>query len=215
MVTRQLTPLDRMLSELEHALRTAAAPGSHVAGRPNPASKTKAPELDEAERVEAGRLMRVNHAGEIAAQALYQGQAFMAKDPEVREAMAHSAEEEVDHLAWCEERLKQLDTPASKLDPLWYLGSFAIGALAGLAGDRLSLGFISETERQVVEHLGGHLQRLPEKDEKSRAILEQMKQDEARHGEAAKRAGGMPMPAPVRLAMYLTSKIMTTTAYWI
>ena len=143
MTTRRLTPLDRMLSELEHALRTAAAPGSHVAGRPNPASKAPAAELDEAERVEAGRLMRVNHAGEIAAQALYQGQAFMAKDPEVRQAMARSAEEEVDHLAWCEQRLKELDAPVSKLDPLWYIGSFAIGALAGLAGDKLSLGFVS------------------------------------------------------------------------
>ena len=215
MTTRHLSPLDRILSELEHALRTAAAPGAHVAGRPNPAAKTNAVELDGAERLEAGRLMRVNHAGEIAAQALYQGQALMSKDPEVRQAMARSAEEEVDHLAWCEQRLKELDTPVSKLDPLWYIGSFAIGALAGLAGDKLSLGFVSETERQVVEHLGGHLKRLPEKDGKSRAILEQMKQDEARHGEAAQRAGGMPMPTPVRLMMYLTSKVMTETAYWI
>src|SRR5215469_11877437 len=142
MVTRQLTPLDRMLSELEHALRTAAAPGSHVAGRPNPASKTKAPELDEAERLEAGRLMRVNHAGEIAAQALYQGQAFMAQGEAVRTAMDQSAAEEVDHLAWCEQRLKELDAPVSKLDPLWYLGSFAIGALAGLVSDQASLGFV-------------------------------------------------------------------------
>ena len=215
MTTRRLTPLDRLLSELNHALRTAGAPGSSVAGRPNPAAKQAEGELTEAEREEAGRLMRVNHAGEIAAQALYQGQAFMARDPEVRSAMAHSSEEEIDHLAWCEQRLKELDAPVSRLDPLWYLGSFAIGALAGLAGDKLSLGFITETEHQVVEHLEGHLKRLPEKDARSRAILEQMKTDEAHHGEIAKRAGGMPMPAPVRLFMQLTSKVMTETAYWI
>ena len=215
MTTRHLTPFDRLLSELDHALRTAGAPGSRVASRPNPAGETATGELDEAERLEAGRLMRVNHAGEIAAQALYQGQAFMARDPEVRDAMARSSEEEVDHLAWCEQRLKELDAPVSRLDPLWYLGSFAIGALAGLAGDKLSLGFITETEHQVVEHLEGHLKRLPEKDARSRAILEQMKTDEAHHGEAAKRAGGAPMPAPVRLFMQLTSKVMTETAYWI
>jgi len=215
MTTRHLTPLDRMLSELEHALRTAAAPGSHVAGRPNPGAKQAEGALSDAEREEAGRLMRVNHAGEIAAQALYQGQAFMARDPAVREAMARSADEEVDHLAWCEERLKELDTPVSKLDPLWYLGSFAIGTLAGLAGDRASLGFISETEHQVVGHLHGHLGRLPEADRKSRAILEQMQEDESRHGAAARCAGGVALPLPVRAFMRLTSKVMTTTAYWV
>lgn len=214
MTARHLTPLDRLLSELEHALRTGAG-GSRVAGRPNPAAKAKPTELDEADREEAGRLMRVNHAGEIAAQALYQGQVFMTKDPEVRTAMARSAEEEVDHLAWCEERLRELRTPVSKLDPLWYLGSFALGALAGLAGDKLSLGFITETEHQVVEHLEGHLRRLPEKDAGSRAILEQMKEDEARHGAAAQRAGGAPMPGVVCLGMRLMSKVMTSTAYWI
>lgn len=215
MTTRRLTPVDRILAEFEHALRTAAAPGSHVASRANPARGSSADALEEKERVLSGRLMRVNHAGEIAAQALYQGQAFMTKDPEVRTAMARSAEEEVDHLAWCEERLRELRTPVSKLDPLWYLGSFALGALAGLAGDKLSLGFITETEHQVVEHLEGHLRRLPEKDAGSRAILEQMKEDEARHGAAAQRAGGAPMPGAVCLGMRLMSKVMTSTAYWI
>lgn len=215
MTTRRLTQIDRFLSEVEHALRTAVASSSHAARRPNPAAASPAGELTEAERVEAGRLMRVNHAGEIAAQALYQGQAFMARGPEVRQAMGQAAAEEIDHLAWCEQRLKELDTPVSKLDPLWYLGSFAIGAFAGLVGDRESLGFVGETEKQVVEHLSGHLERLPEQDQKSRAILEQMREDEAQHGKQAERAGGMPMPAPVRLFMKLTSKVMTSTAYWV
>ncbi len=213
--TRRLSPLDRVLAEFERALRTAVASSSHAAKRPNPAAALPAAELSEAERVQSGRLMRVNHAGEIAAQALYQGQAFMAKSSGVREAMGESAAEEIDHLAWCEQRLKELDTPASVLDPLWYIGSFALGAMAGLAGDRMSLGFVGETERQVVEHLQGHLTRLPEKDQQSRVILEQMVEDEAQHGAKAQRAGGMPMPAPVRLFMKLTSKVMTETAYWV
>jgi 3-demethoxyubiquinol 3-hydroxylase len=215
MTTRRLTQIDRFLGEVEHALRTAVASSSHAAQRPNPAATLPAGELSEAERIEAGRLMRVNHAGEIAAQALYQGQAFMARSGEVRTAMGDAAAEEIDHLAWCEQRLKELDTPASKLDPLWYLGSFAIGAVAGLVGDKESLGFVGETEKQVVEHLSGHLAKLSEQDQKSRAILEQMRDDEAHHGAKAQRAGGMPMPAPVRLFMKLTSKVMTSTAYWI
>jgi ubiquinone biosynthesis monooxygenase Coq7 len=214
-ITRRLSPVDRVLAEFERALRTAVASSSHAAKRPNPAAALPAAELSDAERVQAGRLMRVNHAGEIAAQALYQGQAFMAKSSGVREAMGESAAEEIDHLAWCEQRLKELDTPASVLDPLWYIGSFALGAMAGLAGDRMSLGFVGETERQVVEHLEGHLKRLPEKDQQSRVILEQMVEDEAQHGAKAQRAGGMPMPAPIRLFMKLTSKVMTETAYWV
>ena len=215
MTTRRLTPFDRVLSELEHALRTSAGGGVRAAARPNPAGRLPLDEsLDEAQRQEAARLMRVNHAGEIAAQALYQGQAFMARDPRVQSAMAKSSEEEVDHLAWCEQRIKELDGSVSKLDPLWYAGSFAIGALAGLAGDSVSLGFVGETERQVVQHLDGHLKRLPEQDQRSRAILEQMRDDEARHGAAAERAGGAPMPALVCAFMRLTSKVMTSTAYW-
>ena len=216
MTTRRLTPFDRVLSELEHALRTSTGGGVRAAARPSPAASLPKDEaLDDAAREEAARLMRVNHAGEIAAQALYQGQAFMARDPKVRDAMAKSSDEETDHLAWCEQRLKELDGSVSKLDPLWYAGSFAIGALAGLAGDSLSLGFVGETERQVVEHLQGHLEKLPEADARSRAILEQMKADEARHGAAAERAGGAPMPAPVRTVMRLMSKVMTATSYWI
>jgi len=215
MTSRRLTPFDRVLAEFEHALRTASGTTGHAAARANPGADRPAAELSEGERVEAGRLMRVNHAGEIAAQALYQGQAFMAHKSEVREAMRQSAAEEVDHLAWCEARLKELDTSVSRLDPLWYAGSFAIGALAGLAGDAASLGFIAETEKQVVEHLGRHLQRLPAQDEKSRAILEQMQRDEARHGAIAAHAGGAKLPLPVRMLMRLTSKVMTETAYWI
>ncbi len=215
MTTRRLTPLDRILSEFDQALRSAAAPGPRTAARPNPAAAVKAEALPDEQRILAGRLMRVNHAGEIAAQALYQGQAFMARDPAVKAAMAKSAAEEVDHLAWCEERLQELDTPTSKLDPLWYLGSFAIGAAAGLMGDRESLGFISETEKQVVEHLHDHLGRLPQEDAKSRAILEQMQVDEAQHGAAARCAGGVALPLPVRAFMRLTSKVMTGTAFWI
>ena len=212
---RQLTPLDRLLSEFEHALRTAAAPGSHMASRANPAAKLPSDTLEEAQRIEAGRLMRVNHAGEIAAQALYQGQALMARSEDVKSTMARSAAEEVDHLAWCEQRLKELDTPASRLDPLWYLGSFAIGAAAGLVSDAASLGFVSETEKQVVEHLEGHLKRLPEADQRSRAILEQMRSDEAHHGAMAQHAGAAALPLPVRAAMRIMSKVMTGTAYWI
>lgn len=216
MVTRNLTPFDRVLAELEHALRTSVGGGVRAAARKSPAAALPKDEaLDETQRQEAARLMRVNHAGEIAAQALYQGQAFMARDPQVREAMAKSSDEEVDHLAWCEQRIQELGGQVSKLDPLWYAGSFALGAAAGLLGDKESLGFVGETERQVVEHLDQHLQRLPEGDARSRAILTQMRDDEARHGAAAERAGGAPMPAPVRAAMRLMSKVMTETAYWI
>ncbi|HEV2333181.1 MAG TPA: 2-polyprenyl-3-methyl-6-methoxy-1,4-benzoquinone monooxygenase [Gammaproteobacteria bacterium] len=215
MTERRLTPLDRLLSEFEHALRTSFASSAHAAQRPNPAAAVQEGELTEAQRIEAGRLMRVNHAGEIAAQALYQGQAFMARSAAVHAAMDESAAEEVDHLAWCEQRLRELSTPASKLDPLWYLGSFAIGAAAGFLGDKESLGFVGETEKQVVQHLEGHMARLPEQDQKSRAILEQMKTDEAHHGAKAERAGGASLPLPVRLFMRLTSKVMTSTAYWI
>ena len=216
MTTRRLTPFDRVLSELEHALRTSTGGGVRAAARKSPATALpKDDPLSQAERDEAARLMRVNHAGEIAAQALYQGQAFMARDPQVREAMAKSSDEEVDHLAWCEQRIQELGGSVSKLDPLWYAGSFVLGAAAGLLGDKESLGFVGETERQVVEHLDKHLQRLPEADTRSRAILTQMRDDEARHGTAAERAGGTPMPPPVRAAMRLMSKVMTTTAYWL
>lgn len=160
-------------------------------------------------------LMRVNHSGEVAAQALYQGQAFTARSPAVRTAMHEASDEEGDHLAWCEERLRELDARPSLLNPLWYAGSFAIGALAGALGDRVSLGFVAETERQVEGHLHEHLERLPREDERSRRILEQMKHDESQHGERARNAGAVPLPAPVQRLMRLTSQVMTRTAYWL
>lgn len=213
--SRHLTPLDRLLVQIEHALRTSCASSAATAARANPAAQQPPDELDANARARAGRLMRVNHAGEVSAQALYRGQACTATSDATRDGMAQSASEEIDHLAWCAERLHELDSNASRLDPLWYAGSFAIGAAAGLAGDTFSLGFIAETERQVAKHLDRHLQRLPANDARSRAILEQMKTDEIHHGDQASRAGGIAMPLPVRMLMRLTSKVMTETAYWI
>jgi ubiquinone biosynthesis monooxygenase Coq7 len=159
--------------------------------------------------------MRVNHAGEVAAQALYQGQAFTARNPRVRETMQQAADEEGDHLAWCDQRLRELDSRPSLLNPLWYAGSFAIGALAGAIGDRVSLGFVVETERQVEGHLDEHLRRLPAADARSRRVLEQMKRDEIRHGDTAQAAGAAELPAPIKLLMTFTSRVMTRTAYWL
>jgi len=159
--------------------------------------------------------MRVNHAGEVAAQALYQGQALTAKDGAVTDALRHAADEEMDHLAWCEQRLTELDGRTSLLNPLWYAGSFAIGALAGVLGDRTSLGFITETEKQVESHLRDHLERLPAADQRSRAILEQMRHDEIQHGAAAASLGGEELPFWLRRAMRLTSRVMTRGSYWL
>lgn len=186
-----------------------------ITERPNPARDKAEGELSEADRELAGRLMRINHAGEVAAQGLYQGQALTAKLPEVREKMERAALEENDHLDWCETRAKELGTHVSLLNPAWYAGSVAIGALAGIAGDKWSLGFVAETEQQVVKHLDDHLQRLPETDTKSRAILEQMKEDEGHHATVALEAGGAELPYPVKKLMGLTSKIMTRTAFWL
>ncbi|MGH8363493.1 MAG: 2-polyprenyl-3-methyl-6-methoxy-1,4-benzoquinone monooxygenase [Gammaproteobacteria bacterium] len=210
-----LTALDRLLTEFDRALHASFPAVTHAAARPNPAAQLASDELGTDEQRLSSRLMRVNHAGEVAAQALYRGQALTAGSDAVRNGMEESADEEIDHLAWCEDRLRELDGAPSRLDPLWYAGSFAIGAVAGLVGDKFSLGFIAETERQVAEHLDRHLRRLPADDARSRAILEQMKTDEAHHGDKASRAGGRPMPAPVRALMRLTSKVMTETAYWI
>jgi ubiquinone biosynthesis monooxygenase Coq7 len=171
--------------------------------------------LEPAERLESIRLMRVNHAGEVSAQALYQGQALIARNESVAAAMRESAAEETDHLAWCERRLEQLGGRTSLLNPLWYFGSFAIGALAGAMGDRTSLGFIAETEQQVESHLSDHLQRLPRADAGSRAILEQMQVDEIRHGEKATALGGANLPLPLRFAMRLSSRLMTHSSYWL
>lgn len=217
MTGRNHSLLDVLVSGFDQALKTMAgsAAGS---GRPNPAMQAApagAETLADAQRRHVAGLMRVNHSGEVAAQALYQGQALTARLENVREAMERAAVEEIDHLKWCQERLQELGSHTSVLNPLWYAGSFAIGALAGIAGDRWSLGFVAETEKQVVDHLQGHLERLPLEDERSRAILEQMKQDEQHHGQAAADAGGARLPAPFRHLMTLTSRVMTRTAYWI
>jgi len=204
-------PLDPLIAAADRALRAVFGPAH--ASRPVPGSPS--PELGDAERREAAALMRVNHAGEIAAQALYHGQALVARSASTRELLLRAAREESDHLAWCESRLKELHSRPSLLNPLWYGGSFAIGALAALMGDRTSLGFVVETERQVEGHLHQHLNRLPAEDQRSRAILEAMQLDERVHGMAAKEAGGAELPVPIRTLMRYTSRIMTSAAYWI
>lgn len=214
MSERHYSLFDRMLGHLDQAVRTIAGP-TPLAQRPNPAAAAPETTLAEDERVLAGRLMRINHAGEVAAQALYQSQALTAREPRLREAMQQAAREENDHLAWTEERIRELGTHTSYLGPFWYAGSFAIGALAGLAGDRWNLGFVAETEHQVVRHLDDHLSRLPHHDARSRRIVEQMRDDELHHATTAIEAGAHQLPEPVKLAMRLTSKIMTRTAYWI
>jgi 3-demethoxyubiquinol 3-hydroxylase len=213
---RRYTLLDRLLAPADQTLRTLFA--SNVAARPNPAeSLPETPEIADspAARRHTAALMRINHSGEVAAQALYQGQAFVSRTDATRASLMEAAREETDHLAWCAERIRQLGGRTSVLNPLWYAGSFSIGALAGLAGDRISLGFVAETERQVVEHLDGHLQRLPAEDVRTRAIIQQMSADEERHGHAATAAGGAELPRPVRALMKLTARVMTRTAYWL
>jgi len=211
---RDYTPVDQLLMRLHQALSGAAPPPVEGA-RPNPAADLAPPELDDAARRHAAGLMRVNHAGEVAAQALYQGHAAVARSAEVREHMLEAAAEERSHLAWCEDRLRELGEAPSRLDPLWYAGSFAIGAIAGLAGDRWGLGFVEETEKQVSEHLTGHLEELPEEDTKSRAIVSAMRADEERHGAEAAAAGAQPLPKPVRELMRAVARVMTRSAYWV
>jgi ubiquinone biosynthesis monooxygenase Coq7 len=205
--------LDLLLAEADRALRTLAA--AAPASRPAPGADAPHNTLSPDQSRHAAGLMRVNHAGEVAAQALYQGQALTARNPAVRDTLRKAAEEEGDHLAWCAERLSELGSRTSLLSPVWYAGAFAIGAVAGALGDRVSLGFVAETERQVESHLDGHLKLLPQDDERSRRIVEQMKADEVRHGQMAQAAGGAALPAPVPQLMRLTSKVMTRTAYWI
>lgn len=214
MGVRALSLTDRLIIDFDRGLRTVLG-GVTTTGRPNPAASAADTQLTEFERRHSAGLMRVNHAGEVAAQALYHGQALTARREAVREALDQAAREENDHLAWCEQRLLELDSRNSYLAPLWYLGSLTIGAAAGLVGDQWNLGFLAETERQVVVHLEGHLASLPVRDYKSRAIVEQMREDEGRHATAAVRAGGASLPAPIRKLMNTTSRAMTTTAYWI
>ena len=211
---RQLTPLDRLLASANNALRTVAAPAGRSA-RPNPAEHIIDAELDDRQKAHAAGLMRVNHAGEVCAQALYQGHAAVARDKTIEAQIQEAADEEFDHLAWCEERIHELGENVSKLSPFWYAGAFAIGAASGILGDKWSLGFIAETEKQVCAHLDSHLEALPAEDAKSRAIVEQMRDEEEEHGDHAIEAGAAELPAPVKRLMQLTAKVMTKTAYWV
>ena len=211
---RQFSALDHFLINIDTGMRTMfGAP--EITERKNPSDNQQEEELSAAEKKLAGRLMRINHAGEVSAQGLYQGQALTAKLPEVRQQMERAAQEENDHLAWCEKRCKELDTHVSYLSPLWYFGSLTIGAIAGKVGDQWSLGFVAETEHQVVRHLDEHLSQISENDHKSRAILEQMKEDELHHAVIAEDAGGANLPEAVKLAMKASSKVMTSGAYYL
>lgn len=212
MQDRTLTPIDRLLAGMGDALRIMTQPADRSA-RQNPASGIVEAELDARAKAHSAGLMRVNHAGEIAAQGLYQGHAAVARDASNMQQMQQAAREELDHLAWCEQRLTELDATPSRLSPIWYTGSFFIGAASGLLGDKWSLGFIAETEQQVCDHLSRHLEKLPANDARSRAIVEQMRIEEQGHGEDAIAAGAASLPGPVRQLMRLTSKIMTSTAY--
>jgi ubiquinone biosynthesis monooxygenase Coq7 len=209
---RKYTPIDRVIAAIDEGLRvsTGEAPEPF---RKNPAGDLPEPDLDEREREHAAGLMRINHTGEVCAQALYAGQAATARRDETRESMQQAADEEIDHLAWCEDRLRELDSKPSLLNPLWYAGSFAIGAIAGIAGDEWSLGFVKETENQVEAHLNDHLSKLPERDARSQAILDQMKVDEAEHARMAEQAGARDLPEPVQKAMGVMAGVMKTLVY--
>ena len=206
----RLPSLDELIVAFDKGLRTVFAPAQSL--REVPGARLPEAGMTESEKAHAAALMRVNHSGEICAQALYQGQALTARNPRARAALEQAAREETEHLAWTEQRIEALGGRKSLLNPAFYAGSFVIGALAGLAGDRWNLGFLAETERQVVAHLDGHLKRLPEEDRKSRAIVESMRVDEARHATSAVGHGGAHLPAPARAAMRLASKVMTTTS---
>ena len=209
---RQLTPLDRLLASANNALRTVATPAGRSL-RPNPAEHIIEADLDDRQKAHAAGLMRVNHAGEVCAQALYQGHAAVARDKAIEAQIQRAADEEFDHLAWCEQRINELGEGVSKLSPFWYAGAFTIGAASGILGDKWSLGFIAETEKQVCAHLDRHLEHLPEHDKRSRAIIGAMREDELQHAESAAEAGAAELPAPVKTAMSLVSKVMTFTAY--
>jgi ubiquinone biosynthesis monooxygenase Coq7 len=212
METRRFDSVDHVLGGIDSIIKSLTVPPRAFRDVPGGAAPDHMPE---AERAESVRLMRVNHSGEVAAQALYQGQALTARDAQVKSSMRRAAAEEMDHLAWCAQRLSELQGRASLLNPLWYFSSLALGALAGTLGDRASLGFIAETEKQVESHLRDHLDRLSPKDLRSRAILEQMTHDEMQHGANAASMGGKPVPKSVALAMRMTSRLMTKSSYWI
>lgn len=210
---RQYTGIDKLIHSFDQALRSLV-PGATSAQRENPANSSSA-QLSVSDARHVAGLMRVNHSGEVCAQALYHGQALTAKLPNVRREMEQAAIEEQDHLAWCEDRLKELDSIPSLLNPVWYSLSFSMGAIAGIAGDQYSLGFVAETERQVSLHLQHHIQQLPEQDQRSFKILTQMNQDELHHRDTALNAGGVDLPMPIRISMAAISKLMTKTSYYI
>jgi ubiquinone biosynthesis monooxygenase Coq7 len=203
--------MDRLIAEFDRALRAIA--GIAHAARTSPAEQVAESELKEDERRHAAALMRVNHVGEVCAQALYQGQALTARDDRARQALEQAAREEQDHLAWSADRIRELGGRPSLLNPLWYAGAFTIGAVAGALGDRWNLAFLAETERQVEEHLSGHLEALPAQDRRTQAVVAAMRADEARHRASAQRLGAAELPEPARLAMRLASKVMTSVAY--
>jgi len=215
MYKRHYNMLDQLIIGFDRGLASFKKPRPHFPQRPSPAQSVEDITLNEAERRLSEGLMRVNHTGEISAQALYQGQAMASRNVTVCNTMRQSAEEEIDHLAWCEQRINELGGRTSYLNPLWYLGAISLGTLAGIAGDKWSLGFVAETERQVVDHLQDHLKRLPSDDLKSRAIVRQMAEDEARHGAIAQEIGGVELPPIIKTAMRFCSKLMTKTAYWV
>lgn len=213
---RRSNPLEDLLAEVGKALQVLD--GSAQAGRPNPAgpqplNAVEQTDLSLEEQRHAAGLMRINHVGEICAQALYRGQAMFCKDPAIRDVLYHAADEEVDHLVWCRDRLNELNSRPSLLNPLWYAGSFSLGVIASRAGIPRNLGFMAETERQVEQHLDDHLEQLPPQDERSRRIVEQMRDDEIEHRTTAEVHGAIPLPGPVKLAMRMMSKVMTTAAY--
>lgn len=212
---RHLTIVDQLLCQIDVAIRTLLPPDQRGSNRINPGQSEKSAPMSREETRHVAGLMRVNHAGEVCAQALYQGQALTAQLTTVKEQMMEAAAEEVDHLAWCEQRLQELDSQPSKLNALWYSGSFMLGAIAGLAGDRWSLGFVAETERQVAAHLEQHLLKIPAQDMKTRAILTQMHQDEAHHAEVAHTAGAADLPVFIQDAMKGVSKLLTCSSYYI
>ncbi len=205
--------VDKVIIGFDNALRTLLSPAQTI--RPVPGNRLPENELTDAEKKESSALMRVNHVGEICAQALYQGQAITARNKDVQETLTQSAREETEHLAWTEQRIAELGGHKSILNPVWYGSSYVIGAMAGMLGDKWNLGFLAETEHQVGTHLESHLHKLPQNDEKSRAIVIQMQIDEATHESAAISHGGTDLPLPVKLAMKMSSKIMTNTAYWV
>ena len=211
---RTFTAADKLIDHADRVLRTLSG-HAKTTGRPNPADAADDYKLNADDAKLSAQLMRVNHAGEVAAQALYQGQALTAKNKDVQMKLSQAAEEENDHLAWCKKRVNELGEQTSLFDPLWYAGSLTIGAMAGLAGDKWNLGFLAETEKQVVKHIDSHLEQLPSKDEKTRAILQQMHIDENQHATQAVESGGADLPEPIKQGMQLVSKIMTKTSFWI